>query len=48
VDSKGVTSIKEEWLQRPVVKIRGVDHHGKVVDFGEVELKNEEGVKADA
>jgi hypothetical protein len=46
-NAKGITSVKEEWLQRPVVKIRGVDHHGKVVDFGEVELKKEEEVKAD-
>ena len=35
-NAKGVTSVKETWLQRPVVEIRAVDHTGVIYNFDEI------------
>jgi hypothetical protein len=34
-EKTGVVTVKETWLQRPVVEIRAVDDSGEIVTFGE-------------
>jgi hypothetical protein len=42
-NAKGITSVKETWLQRPVVEIRAVDHTGDIYTFGETSKAKGEG-----